>query len=301
MLIKPIVPLSGRQVLPALMIGFMGNNVLPAHLGEFMRVVVLARQHKTPPMAVLSTVVLERFFDMIALLTILLFGLLSLKQLSPAMQTTVIIFAAVVCSVTVALALFLTFTRLFISIFEWVLKRIPGVPETLIQKVHELLLSAETGLKSLRDPKLIALILANSFLQWLLGVLMIAISIWSFDLPVSFLGAAVVMGVTAFAVMVPASPGFFGVIQASFWFALQLFGVSQADAFAASIYYHLTQYIPITLVGLIFLNRTGMSLLQLEQAAEETQHQTEPEAESEQPKPAESLTSDQQQPPEVGN
>ena len=39
-------PLKVREVFPAMMIGFMGNNVLPAHLGEFVRMFVLGKQHK---------------------------------------------------------------------------------------------------------------------------------------------------------------------------------------------------------------------------------------------------------------
>jgi hypothetical protein len=49
-----------------------------------------------------------------------------------------------------------------------------------------------------------------------------------------------------------------------------MFGVDRADAFASSIYYHLNQYIPVTLVGLYYLNRLGLGLNQItNNAAEE--------------------------------
>ena len=47
------------------MIGFMGNNVLPAHLGELIRVFVLGRTFALSKAAVLSSVVLERILDMV--------------------------------------------------------------------------------------------------------------------------------------------------------------------------------------------------------------------------------------------
>ena len=50
------------------MIGFMGNNLLPAHLGEFARVFVLGHESKLPKTAVFSSVLLERVFDTASIL-----------------------------------------------------------------------------------------------------------------------------------------------------------------------------------------------------------------------------------------
>ena len=46
-----------------MMIGFMGNNLLPAHLGELARIFVLGREFNLSKTAVFSSVVLERVFD----------------------------------------------------------------------------------------------------------------------------------------------------------------------------------------------------------------------------------------------
>ena len=42
------------------------------------------------------------------------------------------------------------------------------------------------------------------------------------------------------------------------------------SVFAASIFYHLAQYIPVTLLGLYFFNRTGLKVSQVQEAAETT-------------------------------
>ena len=83
--------------------------------------------------------------------------------------------------------------------------------------------------------------------------------------------------VIAFGVTVPSSPGFFGVIQVAFRLSLVPYGVGATDAVAASVYYQLTQWVTITLVGLYFLQRTGLKLGQLERAAEETEAEAERE------------------------
>jgi len=59
---------SLRQSGPAMMIGFAGNNVLPAHLGELVRAVVFARQSSVPAAAVFMTLVVERILDVLAIL-----------------------------------------------------------------------------------------------------------------------------------------------------------------------------------------------------------------------------------------
>ena len=76
LLLEPVRPLQTRQVAPAMMIGFMGNNIFPAHLGEFIRVYFLGREFGVPKTAVFSSVVLERVFDVIAILFLLAVSLI---------------------------------------------------------------------------------------------------------------------------------------------------------------------------------------------------------------------------------
>ncbi len=68
LLLQPLRKLSTKEVVPSLMIGFMGNNVLPAHLGELIRIFVLGREFSLSKAAVFSSVVLERLFDMVVIL-----------------------------------------------------------------------------------------------------------------------------------------------------------------------------------------------------------------------------------------
>ena len=57
-----------------MMIGFMGNNLLPAHLGEFIRMFLGARLLKLAPSQLLATLVLERMFDFTAVLVFFAWG-----------------------------------------------------------------------------------------------------------------------------------------------------------------------------------------------------------------------------------
>ena len=76
MLLRPVMALSGKALFPPVMSGFAANNLLPAHLGELVRVAVVRQQFQVPVAAGLSTVVLERLFDVLAILLLFAAGLM---------------------------------------------------------------------------------------------------------------------------------------------------------------------------------------------------------------------------------
>ncbi len=269
MLLQPLRKFHTREVVPAMMIGFMGNNVLPAHLGEFVRVFVLGREFQLSKTAVFSTVVLERVFDVVAILGFLGVSLAFVEGLPEDYQTVSLCLAAGTVLVFIGMAVYIVWTKPFVAFVESVVNRLPLLPEKLKANVATMLEAGADGLGSMRSFKLASGIIVTSIAQWFLMGVMVYVSVLSFGLQLPILSAFVVVGVTAIGVTVPSTPGFFGVIQVCFWISLRLFDVSQADAFAASVYYQMTQYIPITLVGLYFLSRTGLRLGDIEKEATE--------------------------------
>ncbi|MGC1272313.1 MAG: lysylphosphatidylglycerol synthase transmembrane domain-containing protein [Planctomycetaceae bacterium] len=275
--LRPAEPITARQALPALMIGFMGNNLLPAHLGEFLRVFVLGRQYGLSKAAVFSTVVLERVCDVAAILAILGWGLASAEEAPQEARTTGYVLAAMLVVGLAGIVVYALWTAWFVRTIERLLAMVPLFPKGLKHKAAELLEAGALGMAALRSGRLALWIAITSLSQWLVNVAMIHTALVAFDVQRPPAVSAVVMGVVAFGVTIPSTPGFFGVIQVAFRAALVPFGVAATDAVAASVYYHLTQWITITLVGLFFLQRTGLKLRQLERAAEETEAEAERE------------------------
>jgi uncharacterized protein (TIRG00374 family) len=270
LLLRPIGRFSTGQTFGPVMIGFAFNNLLPAHLGEFVRVFVFSRRYAAPKAAVLSTVVLERIFDILAILGFFFLGLAFTPDLSADAQRMAWGFAVFVAAGLVGAIVYLAWTRPFIALVESVLAKLPLVPEGLRAKVAGLLEGGAEGLASLKSGGLVAVVGANSIVQWSINGLMMHLSLWSFDLHVSPLVSCLLLGVTAFAVTIPASPGYFGVIQAAFVLVIneRTVGVANEPAvFAASIYYHISQYVLVTAVGLVYFNRQGLSVTQVEHEA----------------------------------
>ena len=253
------------------MIGFMGNNILPMRIGEFLRAFFLARQENLSKVGVLSTLVLERLFDLASILLFLVLGLHFMQQSGiemPLVDAYILPVTLAVAGLFFIIVIYMIWTQWFISVTETVLKFLFVIPEGIQKKIIELLHVGETGISSLRNPWLTTRIILNSLAQWFLNGVLFAIALHSFGLPASLPVAFVVMGCTAIAVAIPSTPGFFGVIQASFKIALIPLGVSDEAALSCSIYYHLGQWIPVTIIGFFFLHRMGLNLGDLGKSVE---------------------------------
>jgi len=68
--------------------------------------------------------------------------------------------------------------------------------------------------------------------------------------------------------MVPAAPGYIGTLNLACIAGLALFGVPKDLAAPFSWFYWVSQWLPITVIGLVYLNREGLSLKSLGQAGE---------------------------------
>src|SRR3972149_6059717 len=72
----PASDLTWRQLLPSVLIGYAGNNLLPLRAGELVRAQHLADRFAVPRMRTLGALIMERLFDGAVLATFLLWGLL---------------------------------------------------------------------------------------------------------------------------------------------------------------------------------------------------------------------------------
>jgi len=256
---------TSRDLFPFVMIGFGLNNVLPVHMGEIVRVLLFARHARVKVSAAAASVVLERIFDSMSVLTLLGFGLIFVQDLSPKIRFNTMLVAGCVAVLVLAMLLYVFWIQKFIAIVNFLLCRI--VPASWLTKLTGLLISGATGLAALRQPRLVGGIIAFSLASWVVNGIVIHLALWSFGLPSSLLISCIVLGLTAVGAAVPSAPGYVGVIQLCFMTVLSLFTDDHAGIFAASIYYHLTEYIMVTLTGLYYLNATGVTLAQAQAEA----------------------------------
>ena len=107
-----------------------------------------------------------------------------------------------------------------------------------------------------------------SFVMFGLFALALSLSMWSLGIGVPWYGGLVMLVITAIGIMVPAAPGYIGTLNLACIAGLAMFGVGKELAVPFSWFYFVSQWLPITAVGLFYLNREGLSLRSLGQTAE---------------------------------
>ncbi len=268
MLLAPLGRYSWRDVAPAMMIGFAGNNVLPSHLGELVRTIVFSKRSGLAPSGVLISQVIERMLDVAAVLALYFVALPFMDKAPDALRVSawVALLASVFSAGMVALLLVRP---------QWLFKLwaqcAAALPDELQHRGHAVLENGVLALHGLRSPRRVALLLANSIGQWSAMAFAIWISLLTFGTSIEPPLALITLAATVVATTLPSLPGYFGSIQAAFVFVLVPFGVAQESALAASVYFLVAQWIPVTLVGGVCFVLYGLGVSEVKRQIEAAQ------------------------------
>lgn len=264
-LLHPVEPDTRfRDRWAAVNIGFMANNVLPARVGEFARAYSFARlDRRVSVSAAFGSLVVERVLDALVLASFLVGTVLmpSFPDVDLGTRFTAILQSAVVllAGVGVVLVLLLVFPTFVVRITEAVARRV--LPEGMAARVIEALEAFLQALGVVRSPILLVQALAWSFFFWFWHGISFWLGMRAFDIDAGWVAAFFTEAVVGFGVALPAAPGFFGTFHASAEFALDtVYAVGEIPTLAFAYGYHLGGFIPVTLMGLWYANRLGLSL-----------------------------------------
>lgn len=257
----------------AVNIGFATNNLLPARVGEFARAWSIAKlEPRIPTSGALGSLVVERVLDAVAVFTLL--GIALLHPSFPAeatvagqpIQTLVNTILVLLAALLAALALLLAFPGLFLALARS-LDRV--LPDRAAQLLVEALTSFLGGLDALRSPRLLGGALLWSFGFWGWNAVSFWLAMHAFGIQEGYITALFVQAIIALGVAVPSAPGFFGTFHAAAVVALvEVYGVGNSATLAFAFGYHLGGFIPVTLMGLWYAGRLGVSLKELGEAEE---------------------------------
>ncbi len=241
----------------AIAIGFTANNILPLRAGELIRAYTAARLTSARFTTVISSVAVERIFDgltVVALLTLALFS----PELPGAVRIggTSVAHLARGAGIISLLALLAAIAVVAAPIAaERVVRRVlPGTH--LADRLIHLIEGIRQGLAVLRSPGRLAGVILWSLALWLMNALAFYIGFKAFGIPVSYAGALLLQGLLVLGISIPSTPGFFGPFEAVIVAVLALYGVPGSLAFSYAISFHVTSFIPITLLGLWSMART---------------------------------------------
>jgi uncharacterized protein (TIRG00374 family) len=237
----------------ALNIGLFANNVLPARLGEIARMAALSRETRLRRTQVLTTIAVERVFDVAALgvLGVLVLPIAPAGSLRRNLAIAVVVIFAALAAVLLALA-----SRRLRALGERLVLRLPVVGG---ERGTRTVASLRAGVDSLRDVRTLAIVMFWSLASWI----SLAVSNWfvlkMFDTGAPWHAAVLALLATNLAMIVPSSAASIGVFEVAARESLTAYGVPAALALSFALVLHAINILPTLPLGGAALARVGLS------------------------------------------
>jgi uncharacterized membrane protein YbhN (UPF0104 family) len=216
------------------MVGYAGNNILPARAGEALRVFLISGRTLASKREALGTIIAERVLDAAVLAVGFAFGA----------------YGTLVSGSPVALLGIVVVGIGAVAFFPTRFRPNPSHPRVkwLVDSVGRLL--APTRNLISREG---ILLFALTFLIWAIEATTYFLVAHAVGLGISFGGAVFIMVVANFVALIPAGPGYVGTFDAAVLFAARKLGRSQSAAISFLLLLRFVLFIPITLTGLLLL------------------------------------------------
>jgi uncharacterized protein (TIRG00374 family) len=264
-LLRALGPTHFSTAFRTTVIGFAVNFLLPARVGEIVRPYLLARDEGLNATSAFATIILERLLDMVTVLVLFaVFLLLFDVRQSPVDPRWFrdIRMAGFTAGVGALLALAVVFVLAgHPDAAARIALRIERVlPARMAHAFSRLVRMFVTGLGVVRQPSRLAMTFLLSFPLWLSIATGIFLVTRAFHVDMPFTGAFVVMTLLVVGVAIP-TPGAIGGFDYFYQVAVTAFyGVPRNRAIGAALVLHAISFLPVTLVGIIFMAREGLSL-----------------------------------------
>jgi uncharacterized protein (TIRG00374 family) len=260
-LLRPLGPTRFRTAFRTTVMGFAASFLLPGRVGELLRPYVLAKQEGLNPASAMATIVVERVLDLCTVLVLFALAILVAGIPVPAeIETAGLMGAAGALTGVVILFIVAGHPE---RLGRWTAKVTGFLPGRIASAADHLMQTFIGGLRIMRSPKDLAWSMIWSVPLWLSIALGILCTTWAFGLTMSFPGSFLVVGYLTVGVAVP-TPGAAGGFHYFYKLALtQLFGAPDSAAGAAAIVLHLVTFVPVTLLGLLYMWQDGLTLGQV--------------------------------------
>ena len=255
LLLRPFRVVSGVTLLPVTVVGYAANVLFPMQLGEVARAYIAGRQLNTSAAPLLTSIVLERVFDLLAIAAGVGVTLALQERESELITYFLHIVAAVVLLALVLLIFYVWYTQALMDLARTLMA-------PLTQRTREWVLAqldkGAQGVNALREGRLLGRVALLSAAMWFVMTLCVLLALRTVEIYAGPAAAFFTLFLSMVGLALPTTPGFIGTIQLAFVLALVPFDVSRDQALAASVYYHGLITLPPLLVAAAILLAGGV-------------------------------------------
>ncbi len=285
-LLAPLSPASLRNLFIATTVGF-GAVFLFGRAGEVVRPVVLPmRDPKIRASASFVTIMVERIYDMIAVVVLFAANLLWFRPpANVAIQFSRVRFAGIVLlflalSGVIGITQFRRNSLRAISWIKRTLERRRFIPVRLTRAVVSILEQLAMALRVLVDARELGVTVGWTAMVWLGIALANLLVLRAFGLPFGITESVFVLGWSLVGSLVPTPGGAAGAFHAATAAGLMFLGVARETAAAISIVMHVVDFGPALIFGIFYLIRGDINLSRLRSmtSSEAVEHAVEDEA-----------------------
>jgi len=257
-----------RDTFIALFSGLFINNVLPARIGEIARGYVLSKRTGLSFTYSVTTVLLDRFFDLVGLLIITFVTFLSIPLNVLPQQVKVVITLLIILLVSCIGLIFILSRKTFA---DKVAKKLHAVKKPFISRLAKPVLDIQENLSRINSPLNLIFYITLAVATWSSMCLTLYFTMLMLGVKLSFITVSFVCAGVNLGLIIPSSPGYVGVYQWLFRTLLAIFLISNEKALAISIVFQATWYIPYTVLGAIFFMKEHLKLQDIQKLEDTTE------------------------------
>ena len=284
-LLRPFKQIPVNEIYAPLMIGFMGN-ILPARAGEFLRAYLVGKKHGITFAGALSTIIVERLFDMVCLLILFVWVfVVNIDMFDPqltfsgiSVQTMLAGFGRF-CGILVIGLLCFMFLLSYKEeqVKSWIGWLVKPFPDKWKDRILFMVGEFALGCKIIKDPGPLIQIIFLSVAVWLLFIATYYPFYYAFDLQDKSLESVLLLTVmVCVLITILPTPGFLGSFNAGVLIALhEIMGEAEVKAVSFGMVSWATGFLVLIGGGLFFIFKDHMSVQSLIKAEEEAEAELE--------------------------
>jgi len=254
--------LSPMRLTQATTVGFFATMVLPLRAGEFIRPWFLTRIENVTFSTALASIIVERVFDVLALVLLLALCLGQIEQAPPLVLAGAKALLGIALAISVLMILSYFHADAIAHLMRRTVEAVCGTKHpNLAGTVHRIASEFLSGLRAVSSFKELFLVICWSLVLWLEMAAFYQIAVWAFNHFPSWWVGITTNVMVALAVAAPSAPGFIGTFEAGCKVALStIFGYPQEFALAYAILTHTLHLLLTCVLGAVVLSIHGLSL-----------------------------------------
>ncbi len=265
-LLAPIARVSFHNLFAATAVGF-GSIFVIGRAGEIVRPAVLSLREHLRPSATLATILIERVFDMTAVVSMFAINLLFFRppagsddqQFGAIRSIGLLLMTGVILGLVILVVLRLNANR----VLGWLEQRSKRLPQKLCQPILNFFRHLAEGLSVLLNLRELALTIFYTICVWGLVSSATWLTLLAFGLKFSLSQVIFLLGFGLVGSVVPTPGGSAGAFHAAAAKGLEYLGLEANLAASIALVYHLIAFGPPFIIGLFYLVRDDISLIQL--------------------------------------